>query len=104
MRWLLRLRWGPCCLLNDPSLVALSENPKKVKNHIRYEYDLDHIDCEKNEITFNRHINHSDGSKRKVQYIVGIEEIGKTESNIRNALEKNEVRLQLDDPQWKSRK
>jgi len=62
-------------LLNDPSLVALSENSKKVKNHIRYQYDLDHIDCEKNEITFNRHINHSDGCKRKVQYIVGIEEI-----------------------------
>nr|WP_274025811.1 hypothetical protein [Vibrio parahaemolyticus] len=32
------------------------------KNNIRYEYDLDHIDCEKNEITFYRHINHSDGS------------------------------------------
>ncbi|QCO85977.1 hypothetical protein D3H41_07685 [Vibrio neocaledonicus] len=47
----------------------------KVKNHIRYEYDLDHIDCEKNEVTFHRYINHSDGSKRKVQYVVGIEEI-----------------------------
>ncbi|MCG9594408.1 hypothetical protein L1D58_22715, partial [Vibrio diabolicus] len=47
----------------------------KVKNYIRYEYDLDHIDCEKNEVTFHRYINHSDGSKRKVQYVVGIEEI-----------------------------
>ncbi|EGQ8015538.1 RHS domain-containing protein [Vibrio sp. B511a] len=46
----------------------------KGKNHIRYEYDLDHIDCEKNEITFYRHINHSDGSKHEVQYVVGIEE------------------------------
>ncbi len=47
----------------------------KVKNYIRYEYDLDHIDCEKNEVTFHRYINHSDGSKRKVQYVVGIQEI-----------------------------
>ncbi|HHK8629351.1 TPA: type IV secretion protein Rhs, partial [Vibrio parahaemolyticus] len=39
-----------------------------------YEYDLDHIDCEKNEITFYRHINHSDGSRHEVQYVVGIEE------------------------------
>ena len=46
----------------------------KGKNHIRYEYDLDHIDCEKNEITFYRHINHSDGSRHEVQYVVGIEE------------------------------
>ncbi|MBE4426147.1 type IV secretion protein Rhs [Vibrio parahaemolyticus] len=44
------------------------------KNNIRYEYDLDHIDCEKNEITFYRHINHSDGSRPEVQYVVGIEE------------------------------
>ncbi|MCX8835312.1 HNH endonuclease, partial [Vibrio parahaemolyticus] len=43
------------------------------KNNIRYEYDLDHIDCKKNEITFYRHINYSDGSKRKIQYTVGIE-------------------------------
>ncbi len=41
---------------------------------IRYEYDLDHIDCERNEITFYRHINHSDGSRHEVQYVVGIEE------------------------------
>ncbi|TOO62963.1 type IV secretion protein Rhs, partial [Vibrio parahaemolyticus] len=33
-----------------------------------------HIDCERNEITFYRHINHSDGSKHEVQYVVGIEE------------------------------
>ncbi len=46
----------------------------KGKNHIRYEYDLDHIDCERNEITFYRHINHSDGSRHEVQYVVGIEE------------------------------
>ncbi|EGQ9164534.1 RHS repeat-associated core domain-containing protein [Vibrio parahaemolyticus] len=44
------------------------------KNNIRYEYDLDHIDCKKNEITFYRHINHSDGSRHEVQYVVGIEE------------------------------
>jgi hypothetical protein len=44
------------------------------KNHIRYEYDIDHIDCQKNEITFYRHINQSDGSKQEVQYVVGIEE------------------------------
>ncbi|MCG0022256.1 HNH endonuclease, partial [Vibrio parahaemolyticus] len=31
------------------------------------------IDCERNEITFYRHINYSDGSKRKIQYTVGIE-------------------------------
>lgn len=46
----------------------------KGKNHIRYEYDLDHIDCERNEITFYRHINHSDGTRHEVQYVVGIEE------------------------------
>ncbi|HHF0560551.1 TPA: type IV secretion protein Rhs, partial [Vibrio antiquarius] len=46
----------------------------KGKNNIRYEYDLDHIDCERNEITFYRHINHSDGSRHEVQYVVGIEE------------------------------
>ena len=45
----------------------------KGKNNIRYEYDLDHIDCERNEITFYRHINHSDGSRHEVQYVVGIE-------------------------------
>ncbi|TOK94813.1 RHS repeat-associated core domain-containing protein, partial [Vibrio parahaemolyticus] len=44
------------------------------KNHIRYEYDLDHIDSQKNEITFYRHINHSDGSKHEVQYVVKIED------------------------------
>ncbi|EOK5607345.1 hypothetical protein ACM6UC_003276 [Vibrio parahaemolyticus] len=44
------------------------------KNNIRYEYDLDHIDCERNEITFYRHINHSDGSRHEAQYVVGIEE------------------------------
>ncbi len=44
------------------------------KNNIRYEYDLDHIDCERNEMTFYRHINHSDGSRHEVQYVVGIEE------------------------------
>ncbi|MCG0022252.1 type IV secretion protein Rhs, partial [Vibrio parahaemolyticus] len=32
------------------------------------------IDCERNEITFYRHINHSDGSRHEVQYVVGIEE------------------------------
>ena len=36
--------------------------------------------------------------------MIFVDEIGKTESNIRNALEKNEARSQLDDPQWKSRK
>ncbi|MCA6722160.1 type IV secretion protein Rhs, partial [Vibrio sp. Vb2131] len=46
----------------------------KGKNNIRYEYDLDHIHCERNEITFYRHINHSDGSRHEVQYVVGIEE------------------------------
>ncbi|NOH49129.1 RHS repeat protein [Vibrio rotiferianus] len=44
------------------------------KNHIRYEYDIDHIDCQKNEITFYRHINQSGGSKQEVQYVVGIED------------------------------
>ncbi|HHG3262010.1 TPA: hypothetical protein ACPVXX_004656, partial [Vibrio parahaemolyticus] len=29
---------------------------------------------ERNEITFYRHINHSDGSRHEVQYVVGIEE------------------------------
>ncbi|WP_219605137.1 hypothetical protein, partial [Vibrio parahaemolyticus] len=44
------------------------------KNNIRYEYDLDHIDCEKNEITFYRYISYSDGSNRKIQHVVGLEE------------------------------
>ncbi|MCX8778540.1 RHS domain-containing protein, partial [Vibrio parahaemolyticus] len=44
------------------------------QNHIRYEYDLEHIDSQKNEITFYRHINYSDGRKHEVQYVVGIEE------------------------------
>ncbi|ARC17275.1 hypothetical protein FP742_11060 [Vibrio parahaemolyticus] len=46
----------------------------KGKNHIRYEHDLNHIDCEKNEIACYRHINHLDGSRHEVQYVVGIEE------------------------------
>ncbi|OXE32766.1 hypothetical protein CA163_11015, partial [Vibrio parahaemolyticus] len=31
-------------------------------------------DCEKNEIACYRHINHLDGSRHEVQYVVGIEE------------------------------
>ncbi|AKU55044.1 Rhs family protein [Vibrio parahaemolyticus] len=33
------------------------------QNHIRYEYDLELIDSQKNEIIFYRHINYSDGRK-----------------------------------------
>ncbi|ODX22356.1 hypothetical protein BBM91_12750 [Vibrio parahaemolyticus] len=44
----------------------------KGKNHIRYEYDLDHIDCEKNEITFYRHINYSGGFTREFRHAVSI--------------------------------
>nr|WP_237770335.1 hypothetical protein [Vibrio parahaemolyticus] len=44
------------------------------QNHIRYEYDLEHIDSQKNEITFYRHINYSDGRKHKVHCVVKIED------------------------------
>ncbi|CAI2320607.1 conserved hypothetical protein [Vibrio parahaemolyticus] len=46
----------------------------KGKNHIRYEYDLEHIDSQKNEITFYRHINYSDGREHKVHCVVKIED------------------------------
>ncbi|WP_257978785.1 RHS repeat domain-containing protein, partial [Vibrio parahaemolyticus] len=42
------------------------------KNNIRYEYDLDHIDCERNEITFYRHINYSGGFTREFRHAVSI--------------------------------
>ncbi|TOO39898.1 hypothetical protein CGH38_22190, partial [Vibrio parahaemolyticus] len=46
----------------------------KGKNHIRYEYDLEHIDSQKNEITFYRHINYYDGREHKVHCVVKIED------------------------------
>ncbi|MDF5306795.1 RHS repeat-associated core domain-containing protein, partial [Vibrio parahaemolyticus] len=44
------------------------------QNHIRYEYNLEHIDSQKNEITFYRHINYSDGRKREIHCVVKIED------------------------------
>nr|WP_274028169.1 AHH domain-containing protein [Vibrio parahaemolyticus] len=44
------------------------------QNHIRYEYNLEHIDSQKNEITFYRHINYSDGRKHEVHCVVKIED------------------------------
>lgn len=57
-------RVGSLLFVERPIIGGIIRKPK-VKNHILYEHDLNHIDCEKNKITFYRHINCSDDSRPK---------------------------------------